>query len=290
MPRRQVSLRVPARPAGAVGDATGRQRLLGDPLDAESPKRGAGGVVRAPHAASRTHFLHSNRSGPRCSPAASSSSEKTQEPPATAPLFLPTPPPRPQLPPRSSPGHTSGPTRPPLFLRLGLAFAVLLFQLLAKIWQQRAMDQYSTGEEGALPSKVPLLSLSESEGLNCSSALNQDLGPSSRDLLYAGLNGLGLDPSLLAPSVPTRKDSDSLKVLEEHADPESQASLQDLEPGVLKVPREADEGGRATSRTARKGRRQRVPRIAASAGRCSATPALLTSTTCRTARNGNMSA
>ncbi|KAK2507309.1 hypothetical protein MC885_014098 [Smutsia gigantea] len=132
------------------------------------------------------------------------------------------------------------------------------------------MDQHSVGEEGALPSKMHLPSFSDSQGLNCSDALNQDLGPSSRHLLHAGLSGLDMDPSLLAPNVPSKvlednldasflysmKDSDSMRVLEEYADPESQASLQDLELGVLKVPREADEGGRATSRSSRKGRWQ----------------------------------
>ncbi|KAK2502713.1 hypothetical protein MC885_008960 [Smutsia gigantea] len=150
------------------------------------------------------------------------------------------------------------------------------------------MDQHSVEEEGALPSKMHLPSFYESEGLNCNNALNQDLGPNSH-LLHAGLNGLDLDPSLLAPNVPSKvlednvdafflystKDSDSMKVLEEYADPESQASLQgflqkinsifvlalfmiflDLELGALTGPREADEGGRATSRSARRGRRQ----------------------------------
>ncbi|KAK2507408.1 hypothetical protein MC885_007627 [Smutsia gigantea] len=135
------------------------------------------------------------------------------------------------------------------------------------------MDQHSVGEEGALPSKMHLPSFSDSQGLNCSNALNQDLGPSSRHLLHARLDGLDPDPSLLVPNVPSKvlkdnldsiflysmKDSDSMRVLEEYADPESQASLQDLELGVLKVPREADEGGRATSSSSRKGRQQQSP-------------------------------
>uniref|UniRef100_A0A8D2JK78 Zinc finger protein 541 n=1 Tax=Sciurus vulgaris TaxID=55149 RepID=A0A8D2JK78_SCIVU len=132
------------------------------------------------------------------------------------------------------------------------------------------MDQYNLGDEGALPSEMHLSSFSESQGLNCSDTLNQDLGPSTRDLLYAGLSGLDLDPSLPAPDMPSEvlednldalslysgKDSDSVKLLEEYADPESQTSLQDLGLGALKVPREADEGGRATSGSARKGKRQ----------------------------------
>ncbi|XP_057348849.1 zinc finger protein 541-like [Manis pentadactyla] len=123
------------------------------------------------------------------------------------------------------------------------------------------MDQNSAGEEGALPSEIHLPSFSESQGLNCSNALNQDLGPSSRDLLYAGLSGLDMDPSLPAPNVPSKvlednldafsldsgEDRDSVKLLEKYADPESQASLQDLRLGKLQVPTEADEGGRATS-------------------------------------------
>ncbi|KAM4801277.1 zinc finger protein 541 isoform X1 [Urocitellus parryii] len=132
------------------------------------------------------------------------------------------------------------------------------------------MDQYSLGDEGALPSEMHLSSFSESQGLNCSDTLNRDLGPSTRDLLYAGLSGLDLDPSLPASDMPSEvlednldalslysgKDSDSVKLLEEYADPESQTSLQDLGLGALKVPREADEGGRATSGSARKGKRQ----------------------------------
>nr|KAF6412475.1 zinc finger protein 541 [Rousettus aegyptiacus] len=132
------------------------------------------------------------------------------------------------------------------------------------------MDQYSLGDEGALPSEMHLPSFSESQGLNCSDTLNRDLGPSTRDLLYAGLSGLDLDSSLPTPEVPNEvlednldalslysgKDSDSMKLLEEYADPESQTSLQDLGLGALKVPKEADDGGRAASGSARKGKRQ----------------------------------
>ncbi|XP_053463285.1 zinc finger protein 541 [Nycticebus coucang] len=132
------------------------------------------------------------------------------------------------------------------------------------------MDQYSLGDEGALPSEMHLPSFSESQGLNCSDTLNRDLGPNTRDLLYAGLSGLDLDPSLPTPDMPSEalednldalslysgKDSDSVKLLEEYADSESQTSLQDLGLSALKVPKEADEGGRATSGSARKGKRQ----------------------------------
>ncbi|XP_039708119.1 zinc finger protein 541 [Pteropus medius] len=132
------------------------------------------------------------------------------------------------------------------------------------------MDQYGLGDEGALPSEMHLPSFSESQGLNCSDTLNRDLGPSTRDLLYAGLSGLDLDSSLPTPEVPSEvlednldtlslysgKDGDSAKLLEEYADPESQTSLQDLGLGALKVPKEADDGGRAASGSARKGKRQ----------------------------------
>ncbi|XP_006142189.1 zinc finger protein 541 isoform X1 [Tupaia chinensis] len=132
------------------------------------------------------------------------------------------------------------------------------------------MDQYSLGDEGTLPSEMHLPSFSESQGLNCSDTLNRELGPHTRDLLYAGLSGLDLDPSLPTPDAPSEalednldtlslysgKDSDSVKLLEEYADPESQTSLPDLGLGALKVPKEADEGGRATSGSARKGKRQ----------------------------------
>ncbi|XP_025770082.1 zinc finger protein 541 [Puma concolor] len=106
------------------------------------------------------------------------------------------------------------------------------------------MDRYSLGDEDALPPEVHLPSFSESQGLNCSDTLDRDLGPSARDLLYAGLSGLDLDPSLPAPDMPSEalednldtlslysgKDSDSVKLLEEYADPESQASLQAGDP------------------------------------------------------------
>ncbi|KAL6040166.1 hypothetical protein STEG23_030408 [Scotinomys teguina] len=131
------------------------------------------------------------------------------------------------------------------------------------------MEPYSVGEEGVLPSEGHLPSFSESQGLNCNDTLNQDLGPSTRDLLYAGLSGLDLDPSLSTSDMPSEvlednldtlslysgKDSDSVKLLEEYADSESQNSLQDLGLGALKVPKEADEGGRTTGST-RKGKRQ----------------------------------
>ncbi|XP_011525674.1 zinc finger protein 541 isoform X4 [Homo sapiens] len=131
------------------------------------------------------------------------------------------------------------------------------------------MDQYSLGDEGALPSEMHLPSFSESQGLNCSDTLNRDLGPNTRGFLYAGLSGLDPDPSLPTPDMSSEvlednldtlslysgKDSDSVKLLEEYADSESQASLQDLGLGVLKA-KEADEGGRATSGSARKGKRQ----------------------------------
>ncbi|XP_075393874.1 zinc finger protein 541 [Tenrec ecaudatus] len=131
------------------------------------------------------------------------------------------------------------------------------------------MEQYSLGDEGALSS------FSESQGLNCSDTLNRDLGPNTRDLLYAGLSGLGLDPNLSAPDVPgevlednldtlslySGKDSDSVKLLEEYADPDSQACLQDLGLGTLKAPKDAEEGGRAgsssgSSGSSRRGKRQ----------------------------------
>ncbi|EPY85000.1 hypothetical protein CB1_000412003 [Camelus ferus] len=132
------------------------------------------------------------------------------------------------------------------------------------------MDQYSLEDEGTLPSEMHLPSFSESQGLNCSDTLNRDLGPSTRDLLYTGLSGLDLDPSLPTPDVPSEalednldtlslysgKDSDSMKLLEEYTDPESQTSVQDLGLGTLKVLKEADEGGRAGSGSTRKGRRQ----------------------------------
>ncbi|KAI5256936.1 hypothetical protein MUG91_G177n130 [Manis pentadactyla] len=83
---------------------------------------------------------------------------------------------------------------------------------------------------------------------------------------YAGLSGLDVDPSLPVPNVPSKvlednldafslysgEDRDSVKLLEKYADPASQASLQDLRLGKLQVPREADEGGRATSGSAGK--------------------------------------
>lgn len=102
------------------------------------------------------------------------------------------------------------------------------------------MDQYSLGDEGALPSKVHLPSFSESQGLNCSDALSRDLGPSTRDLLYASLSGLDLDPSLPKPDMPSEtlegsadavslhsgKGPEPVKLLEECAYPESQMSSQ----------------------------------------------------------------
>lgn len=102
------------------------------------------------------------------------------------------------------------------------------------------MDQYTLGDEGALPSETHLPSFSKSQGLNCSDTLNRDLGPSPRDLLYADLSSSDLDPSLPTPDVPgealednldtlslySGRDGDSVKLLEEFADPESQTSLQ----------------------------------------------------------------
>ncbi|KAK2088798.1 hypothetical protein P7K49_034705 [Saguinus oedipus] len=131
------------------------------------------------------------------------------------------------------------------------------------------MDQCSLGDAGTLPSEKHLPSFSESQGLRCSDTLNRDLGPNPRDLLHAGLSGLDSDPSLPTPDMPSEalednldtvplylgKDSDSVKLLEEYADSESQASLQDLGLGTLKA-KEADDRGRVTSGSARKGKRQ----------------------------------
>lgn len=102
------------------------------------------------------------------------------------------------------------------------------------------MDQYSLEDEGALPSEMHLSSYPENQALTCSDAVNRDLGPGTRDLLYGGLRGLELDPSFPAPDAPSEplednldtlslysgKDSDSTKLLEEYVDPESQTSLQ----------------------------------------------------------------
>nr|XP_023418612.1 zinc finger protein 541 [Cavia porcellus] len=132
------------------------------------------------------------------------------------------------------------------------------------------MDQFGLGDKGALPSETHLPLFSESQGLNCSDTLNRDLGPSTRDLLYASLGGLDLDSTLSVPDVPSEvlednldtlslysgRDSDSGKLLEEYTDLESQTSIQDQGPGAFKLPREAEEGGRATTGSARKGKRQ----------------------------------
>ncbi|XP_006898761.1 PREDICTED: zinc finger protein 541 [Elephantulus edwardii] len=130
------------------------------------------------------------------------------------------------------------------------------------------MEQYSRGDEGTLPAERHLPS-SEHQGLSCSNPLNRDLGPNTRDLLYAGLSRLSLNPSLPAPDLPgevlednldtlslhSGKDSDSVKLVEEYTDPESQTALQDLGLGPRKVPREAEDGGRATSGSCRRGKR-----------------------------------
>ncbi|XP_037010982.2 zinc finger protein 541 [Artibeus jamaicensis] len=132
------------------------------------------------------------------------------------------------------------------------------------------MDQYSLGDEGALPSKVHLPLFSESQGLSCSDALGQDLGPGTRDLFYASLSGVDLDPGLPTPAVPgealedgadavslhSGKDPAPAKLLEECAHPESQMSSQDLGLAALKVPKEPEEGGRAPAGSVRKGKRQ----------------------------------
>ncbi|XP_051845230.1 zinc finger protein 541 isoform X4 [Antechinus flavipes] len=132
------------------------------------------------------------------------------------------------------------------------------------------MDQYSLGDDGALQSEMHLPGFSESQGLNCSDTLNRDLCPNTRDLLYAGLSSLDLDPGLPTPDMASEalednldalslysgKEGDSAKLLEEYADSDSQPSLQDLGLGVLKASKEADEGGRTSSGSARKGKRQ----------------------------------
>ncbi|XP_010639118.1 zinc finger protein 541 isoform X1 [Fukomys damarensis] len=130
------------------------------------------------------------------------------------------------------------------------------------------MDQYGLGDKGALPSEPHLPLFSESQGLTCSDSLNRNLGPSTRDLLSLG--GLELDPKLSAPDVPSEvlednldtlslssgRDNDFGKLLEEYTDLESQTSVQDQGPGAVRVSREAEEGGRATLGSARKGKRQ----------------------------------
>ncbi|XP_060032548.1 zinc finger protein 541 isoform X2 [Erinaceus europaeus] len=133
------------------------------------------------------------------------------------------------------------------------------------------MEQYGMGDEGALPSEVHLPSFPEGQSLHCGGdTLGRDLGPGTRELLYTGLGSLDLDPSLPAPDVPgevlednldtlslySGKDADSVKLLEEYGDPESQAVLQDLGLSALKVPKEAEEGGRTMLGSARKGKRQ----------------------------------
>lgn len=87
--------------------------------------RGAAGAAGAPHPASRTHLLHPNSSGPRCTPQALPPWRRPSSgaPGPLHPLFFPTPSPGPQLPPRSPPARAAGPTRPPHLLHLGLAFA-----------------------------------------------------------------------------------------------------------------------------------------------------------------------
>ncbi|KAI5226696.1 Beta/Gamma Crystallin Domain-Containing Protein 1, partial [Manis pentadactyla] len=93
-----------------------------------TPEAGAVGAVGAPHPASRTQCLPSQRLWASLHPAAPSPLEKTPRPLATAPLFLPAPSPRPQLPLAALQLVPGALPRPPPFLHLGLGFAAPHFQ------------------------------------------------------------------------------------------------------------------------------------------------------------------
>ncbi|XP_049643283.1 zinc finger protein 541 [Suncus etruscus] len=132
------------------------------------------------------------------------------------------------------------------------------------------MDQYSLSNERPLPEDLHLPPFSEGQSINCSDALSRDLGPGSRNVLYAGLSGLNLELGPAAPEGPSEalednldalslysgKNSDPAKLLEECADPESQVALQDLGLSMPKAPKEVEEVGRVACGSSRKGRRQ----------------------------------
>lgn len=95
------------------------------------------------------------------------------------------------------------------------------------------------------PYHMQLPGFSESQRLNCSDPLNHDLCSDMRDMMYAGLNSLDMDPSpsatdiamdtlednLDALSLYSVKDCDSAKLLNE-SDSDSQPSLHGKYVGV----------------------------------------------------------
>ncbi|KYO43732.1 zinc finger protein 541 isoform B [Alligator mississippiensis] len=119
------------------------------------------------------------------------------------------------------------------------------------------------------PYHMQLPGFSESQRLNCSDPLNHDLCSDMRDMMYAGLNSLDMDPSpsatdiamdtlednLDALSLYSVKDCDSAKLLNE-SDSDSQPSLHELGLLAPPAPKEAEQRGRSNTGSARKGKHQ----------------------------------
>ncbi|XP_034293980.1 zinc finger protein 541 [Pantherophis guttatus] len=131
------------------------------------------------------------------------------------------------------------------------------------------MDQYHLSDDSSLHSEIQLPEFSGNQVLDCSDTFSHDLCPDMRDMIYAGLNNLDVDPSLSTTNINSDslednldtlslysvKDCDSAKLLDD-CDPDSQPLLHELGLHAPSAPKEVEPGGRSGSGSGKKGRPQ----------------------------------
>uniref|UniRef100_A0A8C6Y5J2 Zinc finger protein 541 n=1 Tax=Naja naja TaxID=35670 RepID=A0A8C6Y5J2_NAJNA len=131
------------------------------------------------------------------------------------------------------------------------------------------MDQYHLSDDNSLHSEIQLPEFSGNQALDCSDTFSHDLCPDMRDMIYAGLNNLDVDPSLSTTNINSDslednldtlslysvKDCDSAKLLDD-CDTDSQPLLHELGLPAPSAPKEVEPGGRSGSGSGKKGRPQ----------------------------------
>ncbi|KAK9394348.1 zinc finger protein [Crotalus adamanteus] len=131
------------------------------------------------------------------------------------------------------------------------------------------MDQYHLNDDSSLHSEIQLPEFSGNQTLDCSDTFSHDLCPDMRDMIYAGLNNLDVDPSLSTTNINSDslednldtlslysvRDCDSAKLLDD-CDTDSQPLLQELGLSAPSAPKEMEPGGRSGAGSGKKGRPQ----------------------------------
>ncbi|KAL7980797.1 hypothetical protein Chor_001951 [Crotalus horridus] len=123
------------------------------------------------------------------------------------------------------------------------------------------MDQYHLNDDSSLHSEIQLPEFSGNQTLDCSDTFSHDLCPDMRDMIYAGLNNLDVDPSLSTTNINSDSLEDNLDTLSLYSvrDCDSAKLLDDCDTDsqpLLQAPKEMEPGGRSGAGSGKKGRPQ----------------------------------